>query len=424
MKFLTLMLVASVFLGAELLAIPLGIAQLSAYRMMIVIVALVSLKKVVVNDPSTEISFSDKLNFYHFVYFSWLIYALFSIIWVESISRWVFGVFFILTGVFSIFAISFYLNTRKDLNYLFNIVLVMTGLHQLLGWYEVITNNYIWKANRFGSAITTFGNVNDYATLLLAGLFVGLLVLLTNKNNWVRLYCLTHIFSGFLLLNQGGSRANQLGLILGILVIVAIKLFDLKLSRQTFHSIIGLIIGFMLLLILSPTIRDNTIHLLDRFMNTFFASGSNRYRVNLILNGIIFLFQTYGFGVGAGNIEYWMAQHAVIRDIDVVNMHNWFMEILVGYGVVIFLLYVLMYIYIVRQLFINYKYSTDSYIRNVSLVLLAYVIAFIVSSMSSASNIFIEWQWVFWGIIITFIQYTERYKYNENKFDELIIKPY
>lgn len=46
------------------------------------------------------------------------------------------------------------------------------------------------------------------------------------------------------------------------------------------------------------------------------------------------------------------------------------------------------------------------------MVLFTYVIAFLISSISSASNIFIEWQWVMWGIIIAFTSYSERKQYS------------
>ncbi|MDN6290424.1 MAG: hypothetical protein L0J63_09080, partial [Tetragenococcus koreensis] len=58
------------------------------------------------------------------------------------------------------------------------------------------------------------------------------------------------------------------------------------------------------------------------------------------------------------------------------------------------------------------KYSTNAYIQKVSWILLGYLFAFLFSSISSASNIIIEWQWISWGVIIAFIKYSEK----ESKF--------
>ncbi|WP_423188921.1 O-antigen ligase family protein [Alkalibacterium sp. f15] len=384
---------------------------MSAYRMTLVLISIMFFYKVAIKDPKTEISLSDNLNFYHLVYFAWVIYGFTSFFWVESRSRWLFGMFFIVTGALSIFYITFNMRSKKDIKTLFIIVFLMTSFHQMLGWYEVVTGNYLWKHNRVGAAITTFGNINDYATLLLTGIFIGLLILLISTNHWLKLYSVLHMISGLLLLSHGGSRGNQLGLIIGISVFLILNILNLNLSRKFFKYSLAIVIAFVFVLLVSSTIREQLFDLYGLIQTSLFRDGgSNRYRINLLINGFAFLLQTYGFGVGAGNIEYWMANRPFVEDIDAMNIHNWFMEILVGYGVIIFMLYTIMYIYIVRKLYLNYKYNSDSFIKNTSMVLLIYAISFLASSISSASNIFIEWQWVFWGIIISFIQYTEREK--------------
>lgn len=414
MKNLIYGLVISVFLGAELLAVPLGVAQLSIYRIMLLLIGTVTFIKFWKKDPGMEISISDRINFYQLVYIMWFIYAVISVLWVESLSRWVFGVFFVGTGTASILFITFFLRTREDIKKLFYIFLGMTAFHQILGWYEVLTRNYLWGYNRFGAPITTFGNINDYATLLLAGIFISILIWLITSEHWVRFYCIIHIISGILLLQRSGSRGNQLALILGCVVFLLVKLLSLKVSRKIFLIFGGFSIIFVTLFILLPPVRNFTMDTISLISSTLFRQGgSNRYRINLILNGFGFLLQTYGFGVGAGNIEYWMENRPIFTDIDAFNIHNWFMEILTGYGILVFLLYTIMYVYILRQLYMNYKYNDDLFIKNTSLVLFAYLIAFIVSSISSASNIFIEWQWVFWGIIITFVKYSEKSIYYE-----------
>lgn len=421
MKIIVLFLVASVFLGAELLAVPLGFAQLSLYRLTIVFSLLLFIKDSVIEKADTQVSINDNLNYYHFVYFSWTLYAILSFLWVESYSRWVFGVFFVSFGTIAIFLISFYMKNLTDVKRLFTIVFVMSSLHQLVGWYEILTLNYIWRTSRHGRAITTFGNINDYATFLLAGMFIGLLMLLTSKRIIVKLYATVHMGSGLYLLIHSVSRGNQLGLLLGISAIILLLLFDINWFRKALFAVVLASSSLMISIILVPGVRSRTLELIKSGIERIFQEGSsNLYRINLIRNGLNFFVQSFGLGVGAGNVEYWMINKPVITEIDAPNLHNWFLEILVGYGLLIFTLYVIMYVFTLRQLYLSFRYSSDLYIKKSSLVLFAYLIAFLASSISSASNIFIEWQWVFWGVIIAFVQITQKQRYHHTPLEEAI----
>lgn len=374
---------------------------------------LLFVKDSLIEKYDTQVSLSDKLNYYHVVYFSWTFYAIFSFIWVESYSRWVFGVFFVTFGTIAIFLISFYMNSIRDIKRLFTIVFVMSSFHQIVGWYEIITLNYIWNTSRHGRAISTFGNINDYATLLLAGLFIGLLVLITSKRPAVKLYALLHIVSGLYLLIHGASRGNQLGLLLGISALVLLLLVDINWFRKILFTTIFSSGTLLVTIFLVPNFRNRFLILFQSgFERVFQEGGSNLFRVNLIRNGLSFFVQSFGLGVGAGNVEYWMINRPVITEIDAPNLHNWFLEILVGYGLIIFCLYLIMYVFTLRQLYLSYRYSSDLFVKRASMVLFAYLIAFLASSISSASNIFIEWQWVFWGIIIAFVQLTQKRRYH------------
>src|SRR5699024_9016714 len=114
---------------------------------------------------------------------------------------------------------------------------------------------------------------------------------------------------------------------------------------------------------------------------------SNMTRMTLIDNGFYFLRDTLGFGVGAGNIEHWMKTNAFFQVGDKSNMHNWWIEILTGYGVFIFVLYVLVYASMLLRAYQYYRYSKDAFVRNASLSIIGYLAAFTLSSISSASNI-------------------------------------
>ncbi len=412
MKILVFFLVVSVFLGTDILALPLPVLQLSMYRITVLVTTFVFVAKIMVRDPKVNFSLSDRINSYQVVYLTWLLYAIVSVLWAESTSRWIFGVFFVGLGVMSIFYITFFIREERDLKILFYIFFFMSAFQQWLGWYELFINRFV-LGNSSYVPTSTFGNINDYATLILAGMFFGLIVYFFTSKLAIKLYTIFHLFSGLALLLISGSRGNLLALFVGIFTLLVVNILNSRHTRKIAEILLILFTIMFLAFILIPPVQTIGYNILDSIITNFFRKGgSNRYRINLLLNGFAFLVQTFGLGVGAGNIEYWLQNKPVFPDIDAVNMHNWFMEILTAYGVFIFIIYVVMYIYITRQLYKNYRYSNNQFIRSTSMVLFTYVIAFLISSISSASNIFIEWQWVMWGIIIAFTSYSERKQYS------------
>lgn len=402
MKRLAYLLVATVLLGAQILAIPLGVAQLSAYRFMIFLSASILFYRLIIKDPDLEISFGHRGKFspYQLFYLFWLIYAAISIIWAENISRWFSGMFFVGTGIFSILFITYFIREKHEIKNLFTIFFVMSVFHHLYAWFESLSVTF---------PKTTFGNQNDLATMVLAGFFVGLVIFMNTRKTWLKSLLILYFISAISLIQITGSRGNSLALLVGIFALVAMKLMDYKMSRKIFYILVSGAIIFLLALVILPSFREWIANILEVLLaGKFRPRASNRNRINMILNGLYFLLKSFGLGVGAGNVEHYLMNEAILY-VDAPNIHNWFMDILVGYGIIVFALYMIMYIYILRRLFLNYFYSKDSFIKNTSLVLFSYVIAFVISSMSSATNIIIEWQWVFWGIIIAFVQYTERY---------------
>ncbi|WP_192983060.1 O-antigen ligase family protein [Marinilactibacillus psychrotolerans] len=416
MKKLVYLLVTSVFLGAQILAIDAGIAKVSMYRLILGLTIVAITYFSYQNHPDFSFDFSLKSNQYRIIYLYWLFIAIISIIWAEDFSGWLKGVFFVGCGIFSILLISYFMKSEKDMKILFLILLTMIGLHQLIGWYEILTNNYHWaelsnsKLAQFAGnrslrdPYSIFTNINDYSTLIFASIPIAFIIFRNFDRLWLKSLSIASIISVVLLLLRTGSRGNQLALITFVFTMVLVKIINRKTIKYVLTGFSVLCIIFIVSYFVIPDLRITVYRLLDKIIT---GTGSNYYRIHMILNGFIFLFKSLGFGVGSGNVEHWMTNESVFI-VDAPNIHNWFMDILVGYGVITFILYIIMYIYILRQLYLSYKYSHNFFIQTTSFYLFAYVISFIFSSISSASNIFIEWQWVLWGIIIAYVQFTER----------------
>ena len=130
--------------------------------------------------------------------------------------------------------------------------------------------------------------------------------------------------------------------------------------------------------------------------------NSDAVRMNLIRNGLVFLKETFGFGVGTGNADYWMQTEPVYYVRGFTNMHNWWVEILTNYGILLFVLYILFYCYLFYSLYRKYKESENMQRKRMCLLFMAFMGAFLVGSISSSSNWGKEWLWVLWALIIAF----------------------
>jgi len=127
-------------------------------------------------------------------------------------------------------------------------------------------------------------------------------------------------------------------------------------------------------------------------------------RINLIRNGIHFLYSTFGFGVGAGNIEYWMANYPKY-DVKVLNIHNWWAEILAEYGVFVFAGYVLFYFDIIYQLIKTYLSTTSCFMKLLCTTLILSLCGFFIACNGPSSFLNITAQWYIFGIALAFMKH-------------------
>jgi teichuronic acid biosynthesis protein TuaE len=82
----------------------------------------------------------------------------------------------------------------------------------------------------------------------------------------------------------------------------------------------------------------------------------------------------------------------------------------VNYGVVIFTLYCLFYLYLLKELYvINRNLPEQSLLKLFSVALLLAMVVFPLSSVSPSSQIALNYFWVLYGFVIAFINY---YKVN------------
>ncbi|QIK51210.1 O-antigen ligase family protein [Jeotgalibaca porci] len=421
MKKLVYLMILAVFFGTQILAINVGF-KLSLYRVLFLTISFIFLTLVINNDERVRFYPNKISNQYTLFYCWWVVSSLLSVIWVENIGGWIRANLFITIGILSIIYIQLFIKEKKDLMSVFKIIALGTNIHILLGLTELITGRYQWASQHFmtkyrpGSngffsriPISIYPNENDYATMLLMGSFFILLLFKLSDKLYKKAFLLLSWLLAIFLMNQTSSRANVLALLMGLGVMFMAYIAPI-ISRRFVQVVTGITGGAVIALLIGmPAMRSKVSALLYLFSpEKEFAGTSNEIRINLLRNGLTFVRETFGFGVGAGNVEYWMANKAAYQTGGMTNMHNWWMEIITAYGLITFILYLFVYFGMILKSYHYYRYSNDYFVRQVSLINLGYLVAFTMSSISSATNIVNEWQWLVFGIMLAFYSYCER----------------
>lgn len=404
--------IATSFFAAQIFTINLSVFQLSLFRasvlMMPIMLMLYMLKY------GSKISLMNyKANRYSIKFMIiWLLYSFISIIWVNDYGLAMRSLYFIISGVICTLLFSIFFREENHYKIIIKVFLGMIFLHNLIGWYEIITRDYKFLSldNRMyyssitkGIPISMMGNPNDFATLTLFGIVISIVAHQIFNAKRIRFMSKVLFISNVVLLFTTNSRANILGLFIGIVVLVMV------LRKRKSTVLIGM---FIILLLSLLAIQGSVINIFNENLSQIITFdfntqnlNSDSTRLNLVKNGVHFLKSTYGFGTGVGNIEYWMQNRSIYPTRGVTNIHNWWMEILVGYGIGIFILYILFYYKLFKDMLIIYK-NTSSYIdKNIALGFVVFMASFIIASLSSSSNIAKEWLWVFWSVCIAFQGY-------------------
>jgi len=405
-KLIYLAIIAS-FIGTEVIAIDLGIFQLSLFRGLMIGISIILIINFLIKNKGVII-FKKRANSYSikFMLF-WFSYSIFSLAWVADYVGWLKSVYFISLGLLSILIISKYFNKTTDILKAFQMISIVILLHNIIGWYEILSKNYIFlnveRASyfaRFGLPVSSFNNPNDFAMFLLFSIGIIYVCMNNCKSKIFSFFYGALIASSLSLIILTTSRANIVGLLLGTMFYIALSFK----KKKTRNSLITLLIFSIMLILVFPNYLSYLVSVISNNLHFNFSNGvgSDNIRVNLIKNGIFFLVSTLGFGTGAGNIEYWMLNRSIYDTQGIVNMHNWWMEILVGYGIIVFIMYIIFFCKLLIHLIKKYKLSRNRIDYSVSLGMIFSMTGFIIGSTSSSSNLNSEWLWVFWAIVIAY----------------------
>ncbi|KAF3305110.1 O-antigen ligase domain-containing protein [Carnobacterium sp. PL17GRE32] len=420
-----IILVSSVFLGSNLIAVTLPVGQISIYRIFSLLVIPMVIFFLIKDRKAFKIRRNSYATGMVTVYLFWWVWALCSVLWAMSIGAWLQAMVLLTLGISSILGI--FLWTRDYLQWrtLIKAVWVMMTFLSIWGLFEITTNIYLLadlgKLDKYSTfltqpwtriPITYLANQNDYATILLASLPINLILMNTTKNSLKKLLTLVCMLLSTFLIFQSGSRMSLLMALAfyGIYVLLGVRWDFTRKQVLTTGSIILTLATLAFAFV--PPIRGMVTDLIYILPRPVISGDVGR--MNMWRNGLMYLGKTFGLGVGAGNIEVWMEIFGPLPTNNIFNIHNWWLEILVGYGVFIFIAYVLGYALMIYRLF-NLKKFVNRMHQKIMNAFISFLLVFIGASITSANNMLIEWHWVFFGLIIAYIGIMEAQVFGKKK---------
>lgn len=358
------------------------ISSLILLSSLIIVLGLVSVKKY-----GLKVNIISKNEIFFIV---WIVYTLIQTAWIETNIKTWFYIEALIFGSIIVWIISRLIVNKKSVIFLYYAWGIGTFITIIYGLMEIFTNNHFVGSGAYfyglkNVATVGFFNPNDYSFFLIISL--PILLYLLNENKVFLLLCVITIISSIFIIYANGTRAIFLFYI-GVLF-----MFILKLSKKR-----PILFGFLIiiLLICISIFYDSILEIIsDATASLSTSDQSTSVRIMLLQNGWE-IFISNPLGIGSGNIEQFMIQNGYsVSKISV--MHNFWLEILVQYGIFIFLLFIYIYLKMIYQIYIYYiKNKQEKAVLPILFSALIFIPACLASSTIFTFNI----TWFLIGIMI------------------------
>ncbi|WP_100487025.1 teichuronic acid biosynthesis protein TuaE [Sporolactobacillus pectinivorans] len=412
--------IATTFLNQSPLSLSVGVFSLFIYRLMLIVSLVILLVQATgrkgLYDIWKQINVKGVLLFLIF----WMVYGGVSLLWVQSVTDGIKYLFLLGIGILFIFLAVFSFTKVRQLTVFYGIWLVMTAILIVIGLVnhfakiQLPTSTlYGGPAYKLGFPTAVFTNQNDFATLLSISFFF---YLSCAKNVWGSGYkvvawmmaalCLYLIF-----LTQ--SRAGLLGIAAGLAFFVFL-IFPDRAKKFSLVAAALAVLGGAILFSGSIAAKLSGFFSEETGFSVNDVTSSNVVRTHLLQSAVHYIANSYGFGVGAGNLSYYLEFKPVFNTDRIYEVHNWLMEITGNFGLLIGAGYLAMYAALFFSLYRLHRKLIEKERRMLVEAALSGQLAFLISSISPSSVSNLYFHWVFLGFVITLVSVLqEEWRMNE-----------
>ncbi|MDF2946812.1 MAG: hypothetical protein K0S51_1491 [Bacillales bacterium] len=407
-KIVILILIISNFIGPEIFNVNIGI-RVYLFRVVSFFLVCILFYKYFLMKNKFDISQIKEKYLVGFFLF-WLSYGIISSIWSYSLLDHYVEMKYIISGVVLILLITYFFREEYDYVVLLNFWVLISMLFIILGCWSYLTGHHlpisrynIIKSLKDNIPTATFVNENDYASFLniSVGIILGCIGYV--KNSLHKLSLLVSIPLIILIVYITDSRSNLISIML--IILVWFLVFMNKRIRN-------LILIFSIVLVpLSMLVTSKVFTLIsmifEKIESIFVQEKSGQstsIRVNLLKNSINFVEDSKGMGVGAGNGEFYIKYFSSFDTKGTLSLHNFWMEILVNYGLLIFFGIILTYIYLLIRLYYFWNnYRKNEFHRYISSSLFLALVGFPLAVISPSSSLPLGYVWMIMAFSVGYI---------------------
>ena len=274
------------------------------------------------------------------------------------------------------------------------LVLFLTGISAffiLWGDLEVFAGVHFRSADLSGQWRVACGflkNQNDMSTFLALFSPLFLISLITRREPYWKVPSLFLFLNGFLLIYMNSSRINIAGFLLQIVVFVY-----LMNKRAVIYALLA---GAVLLTLVDITGIYDVFGKIFGFIRAYTNDNSFITRFNMGLNSILLTADRLSIGVGAGNMEHYIADYTVLYvEHRITSPHNFWAELLGEYGIILFTGFLWIYGNILVTL---YRSVTADRKNITAAVIFTIMLGFSIHVLSSSSIFAQKHIWILFGL--------------------------
>jgi O-antigen ligase len=136
------------------------------------------------------------------------------------------------------------------------------------------------------------------------------------------------------------------------------------------------------------------------------GTGSGGTRLRLIQGGLTVALDSRLLGVGPGNAEHFLRQLPGLERV--YNLHNWWLEVLVNGGILVFIGYVCFYAALLYGLFRVASTAKNEMLAFAATALLAALVGYTVGALSPSSAIHFTPMWIHFGLGLAVINLSRK----------------
>ncbi len=378
-----------------------------------------------------EIRITERRGFLRWMAFFllWLAYG--AVLMVVSTyadkSRGVQELFTILCALLTFFGYSCFDPSEKEIEWLLRIAfLLLTGL-TLFGFYEIITANHlstsmfmdpenlvVEKVDTHTAAGIMY-NINDFSALLtmLCPIAIGRFRIRLRRGyldaGWLTI-------AGVVLINRiNDANICNAALLLGVLVYLLVSTsHDRRKMGRILLGLFGLLLVLVgLYLALGQSAGGLVARWQDQMDYMSVGGGSMHARILIYRDALVSSLRTGFLGLGPAGFPVYCEKFP--SDSNFVNPHSFLLEILSQYGIVIFVLFLLLLIWLAKDLYRMYRYGETEVIRNYGMIGVVMIAVYIAVSFAPSSFILNTYPWGLLALLLLMRECGKRQLAKENE---------